>query len=216
METKGVARRRALLTDRERELIADEDAGSQRYVAVSRVRTKINDELPDDLRLLEEHHSDLLDELREVVCEDVEQEAIAAAGSSDAERPAESAATPSEPEPAPEPEPDDTAGEGDQPPGVLDGETRLMLRDRLAGSGAVLERRVDAVEAMYARLRELGEAEKADLLDVVDVDATGYAHADSVWSNVVKGKDTLAALPGVEKPASGMSTWRYDPEAADE
>jgi hypothetical protein len=65
-----MGRRRALLTDRERELIADEDEEDQRYVAISRVRTKIHDELPEDIELLQEHHPDLYEELREIVCEE--------------------------------------------------------------------------------------------------------------------------------------------------
>lgn len=105
--------------------------------------------------------------------------------------------------------PDDLAP-GEDPPEVrLSDNQREMLRDRLAGSGSALMARVDAVEAMYRELRRLGEAEKADLLEVVDVDATAYQSERSVWSNVVKGQDTLSALPGVEAPATGMSTWRY-------
>lgn len=86
---------------------------------------------------------------------------------------------------------------------------REALAEALAGSGDVLERRVDAVVEMYAHLREEGAAEKSDLLDAIDVDATGYDSEASVWANMVKGRDTLRALPGVEPPGSGMSTWRY-------
>ncbi|MDL0138784.1 hypothetical protein PNP85_04600 [Halobacterium salinarum] len=62
--------RRALLTDRERELIeggddVDEDL---RYQAISRVRRKINEELTTDVEVLQEQHPQLLEELREVVC----------------------------------------------------------------------------------------------------------------------------------------------------
>lgn len=212
-----MAKTRALMTQTERDRIAGrEDVEDiKRYQAISRVRRRIEEELTEDVLILEEHHEGLLDELREVVC-------------ADAESPAESAATPSEPEPAPEPEADDAARDGPpkRPDGLAPGEglpetplsddQEAMLRERLAGSGDRLDGRVDAVRRMYDRLRTLGEATRGDLLNVVDVDATGYAHADSVWSNVVKGKDTLAALPGAEKPASGMSTWRYDPEAANE
>lgn len=65
-----MARRRALLTDRERELIADDDPDEEnyRYQAISRVRNKIQDELPEDVDILEEHHPKLLGELREAVC----------------------------------------------------------------------------------------------------------------------------------------------------
>jgi len=64
-----MGRRRALLTDRERELLQsggddDEDA---RYVAISRIRRKIEMELPRDLEILAEHHPQLLDELLEEI-----------------------------------------------------------------------------------------------------------------------------------------------------
>lgn len=69
MEQADMSRRRALLTDRERELIADEEAENPRYVAASHIRAKVQDELPRDLELLQEHHPILYRELREVVCE---------------------------------------------------------------------------------------------------------------------------------------------------
>jgi len=87
---------------------------------------------------------------------------------------------------------------------------RERLRELLAGSGDVLEARVDAIVAMYDHLRREGEATKAELLDVVDADTVDYAGADSVWANMVKGKETLQALPGVEPPPTGRSTWRYE------
>jgi hypothetical protein len=88
---------------------------------------------------------------------------------------------------------------------------RDLLREELSGSGNVLERRVDQIVAMYERLQELGTAEKDDLLEAVDVDATEYASKDSVWSNMVKGRDTLKALPGVEPPPTGRTEWKYKP-----
>lgn len=86
---------------------------------------------------------------------------------------------------------------------------RDLLRGGLSGSGELLERRVDGVLAMYEHLKEVGEAEKDDLLATVDPDDVRFEHADSVWSNMVKGKDTLGALPGVEKPPKGRGEWRY-------
>lgn len=67
-----MGRRRALLTDRERELLAseDEDEKEYRYQAASRIRNKIQDELTDDIEILEEHHPELLADLKEVVCDD--------------------------------------------------------------------------------------------------------------------------------------------------
>jgi hypothetical protein len=89
---------------------------------------------------------------------------------------------------------------------------RAQLREALAGSGDVLEARVNAIVAMYDQLRQEGEATKGELLGVVDAEAVNYAGSDSVWSNMVKGKKTLRALPGVEPPPTGRSTWRYSSE----
>lgn len=72
-ETTPMTERRALLTDREREIISGEAdvADSYRYQTISRVRQRF-DRLQEDLELLDEHHDTLGDELREIVCEDNE------------------------------------------------------------------------------------------------------------------------------------------------
>ena len=79
METNqatGMSRRRALLTDRERELIANEGEAKNehydeyRYQAISRTRNKIHEELTQDLEILRENHPELFSELQEVVCND--------------------------------------------------------------------------------------------------------------------------------------------------
>jgi len=66
-----MAKSRALITDTEFERISGEAdvEDSKRYQAVSRVRKRIQDELPRDVEMLQEHHPELLEELREVVCE---------------------------------------------------------------------------------------------------------------------------------------------------
>ena len=66
-----MGRYRAIMTDTDREYISGEgDASeSQRMQSVSRVRSRINDELTSDIEILEEHHPELLEELRNVVCE---------------------------------------------------------------------------------------------------------------------------------------------------
>lgn len=71
-ESTGMAKSRGLITDTEKERIAGETdvEDSKRYQAVSRVRRRIREELPKEIDLLEEHHPDLLGELREIVCED--------------------------------------------------------------------------------------------------------------------------------------------------
>lgn len=96
------------------------------------------------------------------------------------------------------------SGEGDHD------SLREGLRDALAGSGNRLERRVDAILTMYDHLREHGEATNDQLQELIDPDAVNYADEASLWSNMVKGKDTLRSLPGVVKPAEGTdSPWRY-------
>jgi hypothetical protein len=62
---------RGLLTEREREILSGEAnvSDNYRYRVVSRVRTKIEN-LEEDVDILSVNRSDLLEELREVVCED--------------------------------------------------------------------------------------------------------------------------------------------------
>jgi len=62
---------RGLLTDREREIIKGEAdvSNDYRYRVASRIRNKI-ERIDDDVSILEEHRADLLEELREVVCEE--------------------------------------------------------------------------------------------------------------------------------------------------
>ena len=61
---------RALLTDREREIVSGEAdvKDNYRYQTISRVRARFR-RLDADLEALRKH-GDLLDELREAVCED--------------------------------------------------------------------------------------------------------------------------------------------------
>ncbi|MCU4743446.1 hypothetical protein [Natronoglomus mannanivorans] len=65
-----MAKTRALLTETEREQIAGEHGDSRKYQATSRIRRRIEDELTADVEVLEEHHPELLEELRDVVCEE--------------------------------------------------------------------------------------------------------------------------------------------------
>jgi hypothetical protein len=64
-----MARSRGLITDTEKGRIP-EDADiedSKRYQAISRVRRRIKEELPQEIALLREEHPELLNELRDVV-----------------------------------------------------------------------------------------------------------------------------------------------------
>jgi hypothetical protein len=105
------------------------------------------------------------------------------------------------------PSPERSRGRG-SPPDAGDA-VRERLRDELPGSGDRLAARVDAILAMRDELRERGEATRDDLLDAVDVGATGYADANSFWKNTVAGRDTLRSLDGVERPPTGRSEWRW-------
>jgi len=64
-----MTRSRGLITFTERDRIAGKDDAedSKRYQAVSRVRRRLNEEVTDEVALLEEHHPELLSELREIV-----------------------------------------------------------------------------------------------------------------------------------------------------
>lgn len=67
-DATGMAR--ALLTDGERRHISGESGKDElKYQAVSRVRNRVESELTTDVELLEEHHPELLAELRAVVCD---------------------------------------------------------------------------------------------------------------------------------------------------
>jgi len=63
-----MAKSRALLTETEREQIAGQHGDERKYQAASRIRSRIDGELPRDLEILAEHHPGLFNELRETVC----------------------------------------------------------------------------------------------------------------------------------------------------
>ena len=210
-----VSERRALLTDREREIIAgDADvADSYRYQTISRVRARF-DRLESDLRALEEHGK-LADEFRGIVCRAGADQSPPASARESATGGAavsgeESAGGASTSQPPGEGETRSTTPHG----GESDTFDRDRWRDRLTEtvprSGDVAERRAAAILEMYDHLREHGEAENDELKALVDPDVLDYDDETSVWSNMVKGKDTLRALPGVEKPDDGTDEpWRY-------
>jgi hypothetical protein len=60
---------RALLTDSERAYLEDEHGNQRRYEARSRVKARIEGPLVEDIEYLAEEHPDLLEEIRDVVCE---------------------------------------------------------------------------------------------------------------------------------------------------
>jgi hypothetical protein len=73
-ETVAMADRRALLTEREREIVsgeADDVTNQYRYQTVSRIRSRLQ-RLEGDIKALEEHGG-LAEELREIVCTDSDE-----------------------------------------------------------------------------------------------------------------------------------------------
>jgi len=67
----GMSKYRAIMTTTDRERISgDADApDKKKYESISRVRSRI-EELETDVEILEEHHPELLAELRDTVCDD--------------------------------------------------------------------------------------------------------------------------------------------------
>lgn len=205
-----MARRRALLTDRERELIADEDAGNQRYVAISRVRTKIEDELTEDLHILADKHPDLLTELREVVCEGVDEEDIAAHGSSEREK-------------SPARDPHRGIESDNSNPGEMTRETGKDsgVRERVSEVDFPSSRDrtecVEAVQAAYQYLQREGAASMREFVqEVMPEHPVGYDVPDlqpgdryrgAWWRKVVK--PGLSALSDVKAPTGGASEWKH-------
>lgn len=201
-----MTRRRALLTDRERELIADEDAESQRYVAISRVRTKIEDELPGDLRILKKHHPDLLEELREVVCEDVETHTPPPTGPNTTP---ETASERSEPVDTTE-EPQPAGGEQADADSVdaLDEALREFLEANDYSPKTPHGR--DLVTDVFRLLRQDGPMKTGDLQDEL------YPNYDEHWSSgrtMWNAIDRyLEEIPGIEK--AGYGEWGYSGDDA--
>lgn len=71
-EAPAMSQGRGLLTESEREAIAGEASDSYRYKTRSFLRDRI-EEVAQDVEILEEHDPELLQELREVVCEGAEE-----------------------------------------------------------------------------------------------------------------------------------------------
>jgi len=70
-ELVGVGKYRAIMTTTDRERISGESnvSDEKRYQTIHRVRSRIK-ELETDVDVLQEHHPELLEELRETVCEE--------------------------------------------------------------------------------------------------------------------------------------------------
>ena len=60
---------RALITETEKEYLAGEHGDQRRYEARSRLKSRITEQLSEDIEFLDNEQPDLLDLLEEVVCE---------------------------------------------------------------------------------------------------------------------------------------------------
>lgn len=68
-EQAGVSTGRGILTDYEKDCIAGKKEKQREYEARSRIRARLEGPLAEDIEHLKEHDPGLLEELREVVCE---------------------------------------------------------------------------------------------------------------------------------------------------
>lgn len=70
--SEQMAKRRALLTETEQEILSKEREvkDNYRYSVESRVRTRIREELPEDVGVLRENYPEIFAELQEVVCDE--------------------------------------------------------------------------------------------------------------------------------------------------
>lgn len=67
-KSQGMATGRALTTETEREYLRGEHGDQRMYEARSRVKTRIREQLVDDIELFKDEAPELGEELREVVC----------------------------------------------------------------------------------------------------------------------------------------------------
>ena len=204
-----VTERRALLTDREREIVAgDADVeDSYRYQTISRVRARFN-RLEGDLKALEKH-GDLDNELRDIVCR--------AEGGQDRrdtslkEPPGESPVddTPRREEPH-------TPASRSAVADVVD----EIAEDVLPGSGAKLKARREALHAAVDYLRERGQATPKDFrTDVYPEHPGHYTDGDdparSWWKNCIyKGLRELAERTDLVEKADTTGEWTGRGESA--
>lgn len=69
-EHNRMARGRALITEYEREAMTGEHGDQRRYEARSRFRSRVQENLTEEIEFLADEEPDLLEELREVVCDE--------------------------------------------------------------------------------------------------------------------------------------------------
>jgi len=175
---------RGLLTEREREVLAEEDGGSYQYKTRSVVRDRI-DAIAIDAEVLAEEEPDLYDAL---------VGAVRSAGGVDMEPGGDRID-------AAEPLPEDAEEPAAEPP--TDPIRDAVAAIDLEGSDTEADRRREALVELLEYLREEGSATAAELKTIVgDDDPRLYADADSFWANM-RRQGVIDAIDLVEKPASG-------------
>ncbi|WP_050033777.1 hypothetical protein [Halorubrum halophilum] len=82
--------------------------------------------------------------------------------------------------------------------------------------GLFSERRAKEILKMYDHLREHGELGNDHLASLASPDIVKCRTPETFWASVVKGTDTLRALPGVISPKPGTGDpWEYRPLAGE-
>lgn len=178
------------MTDTDREYISEgADDEHKRYQAISRVRNRINEELSRDVEILEEHHPELLADLRKVVCESPEP----SSETTDTQADAESV------------EPISQIDHG------RDGHTEtvstidvdsLVTTDDVPASGKEAEARRQAAAATLSLLQEFGEADSSSLKETA---LEAYLEAHNVGSLEELGSIPLDTYASASEP--GRSLW---------
>lgn len=193
---------RALLTEREREILAGEAdvSDNYRYRVVSRVRTKY-DALKSDAALLKEHHPDLLAELRDAVCAEIGE--VGEQPTAPADRPPAKGEVVGDDNGH-----ESTTSTSESVDNAIDGVD-------LPGSGAKLDARREAVRAAVEHLREYGTATPAEFKSDVYPDhrarhTEGEDPANAWWKRTVStGLKQVAERTAAVEPADTSGVWRW-------
>jgi len=199
--------RRALLTDREREILSgDADVtDNYRYSVESRVRTRLNDRLAEDVEIIRTMYPEIFDDVvYPIVCEPGEE----GEGDDMGQPHIDSSRTP-------DPGPESQRAVSEQPATLRDRAEAALEELEVPGRAAAVEQtRRRAIMHAWDTLREHGEMKPWRLandtfgafFEEPDLD---YSTASSryagyqMWDNCIR--DTLRELPGVHTG----SVWRF-------
>ncbi|QAU11322.1 hypothetical protein EKH57_00035 (plasmid) [Halorubrum sp. BOL3-1] len=182
---------RGLLTEREREVLAEEEGGSYQYKTRSVVRDRI-DELEADAEVLAEAEPELYALL---------VEAVRTGGSADM-GPGGDPNGPADPHPS---TPEEPPAEPDRDP------IRETVGDlELEGGSTEVSARREALVEVLEYLREEGSATPSELKAIVDdEDDRLYTDADSFWRNMSR-QTVFEDLDVVGKPGKGGKRYYWE------